>query len=325
MHRGVHELILVAPECCSGKCRRTERNLRGNRARVEPGSIRGDRSVPASPHHDVNDPEADDSSPHGTRYPRGDGADPAQEEEFAMVDNSHPRTSARVRNLARERMERTGEKYTVALHAVVDGGGDLVETYPGAAEEREIIEHGYWLARGHITTLWDVDDRLWKLVGGDQGGSRSAFFGYTPHTVIESRFGNPTQGWVDPAGWNAYVHVGTTVLLKRNYPDVPYSQDDVPARAELHALSMFYWTAVTQTNPRWKTLKGALRFLKPDMDLSNAESAVREDVAMLLRGWELLEQHARGAVDEVERADMQRIRAELVRHRVRHLVYGSSS
>lgn len=168
----------------------------------------------------------------------------------------------------------------------------------------------YRRLRYDIPTLGAVDQRLWKLVGGDDSGNRSAFLSSHPHTIIETSFRAPSDRSKhrDPLGWRAYVHVHTDVVLRASFPDATYGEDDVPARAALHALAMYYWTARTETHPRWRTLHGALRFLKPDLDHDLALGALDSDIKMLVTSWQILADEPRGRVNDRETREMQEIR-----------------
>lgn len=168
----------------------------------------------------------------------------------------------------------------------------------------------YRRLRRKITTLWDIDERLWKLVGGDDGGNRGVFIGSDPHTVLETRFRAPDDDTSarDPLGWSAYGRVGDDVVIRAAFPKARYSEDDVPARAALHALAMYYWRARTETHPRWRTLHGALRYLKPDLDHELAVRALDKDIQMLLEAWDLIAENPRGAIDPEEAHDMREIR-----------------
>jgi hypothetical protein len=166
----------------------------------------------------------------------------------------------------------------------------------------------YRTLRHKIPTLGGIDMRLWKLVGGDNGGTRSVYFGSTPHTVMESHFTSPHDSRRDPStpfGWTAYVSVESDVILRAAFPNARYSHDDVPARAALHALAMYYWQARSGTHPRWKTVTGALRFLKPDLEQDLALKSLDSDIRVLRDAWRVLATNPRGEVNATEEIEMR--------------------
>lgn len=164
--------------------------------------------------------------------------------------------------------------------------------------------------RAGVVSLESLDERFWKLIGGDRGGTRSVYFASEPHTILDCEFISPEGGpfgYDKPIGWSAYVRVGTDEILRKSFPEAHFGHDDVPARAAVHALAMYYWRARQGTHPRWSTVDGALRFLKPDLTGEQALESLDNDIALLVHAWEILAREPRGIVDPAESADIRTI------------------